>query len=133
MRFSTAAMNAILDSGLFWEWTRELDFSLYLYTGSAPESADDSAQGTEIARLDRSYGSHAAKHIGHVLVLSGQWSGDIANSGTVGWWRIKNKNTDTDTGTTPHSEFRIDGNAELILPTPTVSAGNNLHLSLIHI
>lgn len=108
-----------------------------MYSGLPPESADFAITGTLLAVLDKSPGGTigvpATESIippgSSVFPFDGGWSGIPVATGTIGWFRIRDTDTDGDSASTTHE--RIDGtvsdtSGDIILSSVDTIAGQGI-------
>ena len=103
---------------------------MYIYSGTAPESADGAATGTLLVSLLISSFPDNKISIasGKKITWTGPYSGTISVTGTAGWFRIRKS---ADSGAFSATELRIDGSvgtsdADVILGTVSLVDGNAL-------
>lgn len=92
-RLSTGLVNKMMDTGSFK--TIFTAGFLDVYTGTQPASADDAPSGTKLVTV-YSDGTATGLHFasasvnGSLAKLSSEtWSGTILNTGTAGWFRLR--------------------------------------------
>lgn len=106
LRISTGLRNSMLDGGSGEGFRAGMNTGfLYIFSGSQPASADSAASGTLLAVIYSNYPTNTvglsfdAAASGAVAKASAQtWSGAAVASGTAGWFRFQELDTD-ETGT----------------------------------
>jgi hypothetical protein len=116
-RISTQCRTNLLDTGI------DTDFDsgvLEIRTGTQPAAATDAATGTLLVSISLPADAFGAPASGQ-MAKSGTWSASASNSGTAGWFRLRNAG-DT---------VRIDGavGAELTLDNTSISSGGTVTIN----
>ena len=106
------------------------DSFIEIYTGTQPSSADDAPTGTLLVTI-YSDGSSAGLEFGDsssgtIGIKSGEtWTGTAVNTGTAGWFRLKQAG---DSGASSTTDSRMDGavatsGAELNMSSTSITTG----------
>lgn len=137
LKVSTGLRNSMLTGGSGEGFKASMDGGfLYLFSGTQPSSADDAAAGTLLAVFYSNYPTNTAglsfgTAASGAIAKSGAqtWSGAGLTSGTVGWFRFQE--LDTDEATTranallaSATDKRIDGSVAVSGGDLAISATN---------
>lgn len=129
-RLSTGLVNKLMATGSF----KSVFTACFIdvYSGTQPASADDAPTGTKLVTLYSNGSStglnwESAAVNGTLSKLNSEtWSGTVVNTGTAGWFRMREA---TDAGTAPSTTAaRFDGSistsgAQMNLGSLTLTAG----------
>lgn len=119
IRINDGARNTALDSGL----ATAFDGGAAIFevrTGTQPASAGDAATGTLLVSITLPADAFAAASSG-AIAKAGVWSGTAGNSGTAGWFRLRNSG-DT---------IRLDGavGSDLTFDNSSISSGATITIA----